>query len=366
VTSIDELVGVVRQRRGVLVVRRRADRVLWRAIAVAGWAVTAAVAFAVAPGLGVTLGIVLLPVPISALVKGRAPSTRIDLGAHRITAEGQSPLGFDEVAAARLTTALHVYRARYGIRWARQLWALEVLARGSESGVLLAEHPDEYALLGAARRVAAALDVPLLDACGREGETVVFATVAAPSPGAGGGGAKKGIGVEVRWQPHCGLARGLLLGCATAVGVTLALAGRAGAGQFPWALALFGTTSAWGLVAAGRAAAERCVEAIDVGCEALTLRSCFPIRHRRTIPLGAVEAIRLSQVLLPVVPRSTAAGPRRGVLHVDLVGRHGRLLRIPLEHDEALRVHDALRAALSRRTPSPSAGNDADGKDGQV
>jgi hypothetical protein len=348
-TAVDGLLGVVRQRGGALVVRRRADRVRWRALAVAGWAVTAAVAFAAAPGLGLTLGIVLLPVPIAALLKGRAPSTRVDPEARRVTTEGRSPLRFDEVAAVRLTTALHVHRARYGIRWARQLWALELLARGSGPAVPLAEHPDEYALLGAGRRVAAALGVPLLDACGREGEAVVLAPAAAPSPPAGGAGPAEG-GVEVRWQPRCGVARGLVLGCAAAVVVSLALAGREGAGSYRWALALAAATSAWGLVAAGRAAAGRCVEAVEVGREALVLRSRLPIRHRRTIPLGLVEVVRLSQVLLAVAPGPAEAAPRRGALRVDLVGRHGPLLRIPLEHDEALRVHEALREALGRRT----------------
>jgi hypothetical protein len=340
--------AILWERDGLWLVRRRADRLAWRVFAVTALALGSVGAFAFDPTLGVCIGLVLLGPAVAVCVKGRpGPSARLDLRARRLIAGGRS-LRFEDVRAVRFATALHVHRTRYGVSSARQLWSVDLLS--ATHAVPVAEHPDEYALFRVARRIAADLGAPLLDTCGQEGTAALSPPGDPSAPGAHAvepcTSQAAANHVELSWRPRCGFARALVAACAVALAAALALLGHPRMEEYHWAISIAVVATAGALVALARATAERCADRLSVGRDELMLYSRFPFPQRRRIPIRALDGVRMSQVLLPIPPTATDQRARLGSLCVDVLGQRGRLLRIPLPREEAVRLHAALEAAV--------------------
>jgi hypothetical protein len=311
-----------------------------------------------------------------------SPSTVIDFGKRRIcSGVGDTPFG--RAREFSLRTSLQMYYVRRGGMFGSsgQLWSL-FLASDDALSMPIASHTSEYVLLRAARRLAVAIGVPLLDYAGVPG------TAAEWRPGVGTVGVGPAAEVTMEWRSS-----GVQMTLAApgggdapvpqttvkrrdgANGVTLDWGGTrrldllvvfaalavALAGPWLWRDAHW---SRWGLlvvsivllVAAFRRAAEAAVEGITVRADALVTRGRFPFVWRRRLPLRNIEDVRASAVLLfDVRILGDVAKERVALVRLDVLGRRGPLLRLWARPADGGALLAEIREALGARLPSREA-----------
>jgi hypothetical protein len=294
-------------------------------------------------------------------------------------------VAFDDVKGLAIRTWLEVRRntGRSGGGFANlgQRWSILLHAKREEP-ITLATHGSEYALLAAARRLAEVLGVPVLDASGvpgtvagwRPGDGTVTVEAAGFSlrewsrtgvrithyrAGAGGDGrapdahdgrdpvralkeSRGPEGLTLTWRRTGGAIVAAL--AAALVGGAAWFLWRYAATDHRWAAGAALVLSVLLLLGALRAVAERSVDAITVGRNAIVATGRFPVRWRRRVALDAIDDVRASaRHSLDQQFLGDAATERVRQVRIDLLGVRGPLLRLWTWRADAGPLFEALR-----------------------
>jgi len=360
--ALRTLLAIVWEREARWEIRPRADRFKLRLALCTAAAVAAGAALALGAASGslALASAVFLPLlaGLGMLAwRGTAagPPAVIDLRALTVRV-GERTIPRAEIGALVLTSAVVEGYPRYGRGVSGRAWVLHLQVRRTLEE--LAQHTGEYALVGAARRLAALLDVPLLDRCGPEGSTSVWRVGAGPAEWDAAALQASEVappvvarsmpsGIEISWPAlPSAFANGLALAGAAAVGAALYEVFRHAHDPYRWgAMAALVTLALLlrGLVSRAFSAGAH---TIVVGRRELVVHArAFPWTRRER--REGVEDVRLSQVLaIGYGALGRGGAPRVAATSLDILSGEKPRLRLKLAPSVAAAVFSRLRAAL--------------------
>jgi hypothetical protein len=303
-------------------------------------------------------GGVAIPLFMAWFMTRPGPRTTVDFRARQVH-HRDGPLSFQQVRAVVFGTGLHVPVARPGhSTTAVQVWTLDLqTSRGPRS---LALHSDEYALLFAARELAAALKVPLHDRCGpRRGGPSKEPHSEAPSA-SGLCVQEAADGLALSWNPRPDLRQQLapllpLVAGGLCVRWLLSPASRYYRPGVSLGILLCAVIFLFLLRHVLRISVSR----LRLHEDALVLdSSLMTLPWRRRVRPSAVREVRVTQALgYSVQPwGQDVSEPEPEATHVDLVGDRKCLARLRISGTDATRAAELLRVRL---VPASQTGREA-------